>query len=150
MLLDAVIRLYDQNRRGPMELPTEHPRVEELMESGHLGHPVRCVRRAGSSWSQSSLGADQPIIDVPGAVRGHRRELAKNEPHRVESAARTITSLVPVRGAIRCTVAGTVFDLSVGTILPLPPDWVAELHSSTGATVAVHSVPVDAVFTKWG
>lgn len=146
---DAVVRLFDQNERRSLQLPSKHPYVEDLLQEGHTGLPKYSVTRSHDSWSKFKVGPDAPIIDVPGCVQGRRLKLQEGQTYDIDPKPDCVTSVVAASGALECTVAETAFTAGSGQIVTIPPGWPATLVATQDTTVAMHCVSTSQILQDW-
>lgn len=147
--VDAVERLFDQNRRSSVVLPDRHPGIDSILSRCHPGLPVSSVVRQGGGWIERPAGPESPIIDVAGQFVGRRMALAAGRPQVLPAVPGRLTSLVPVRGGVRCRAVDQQFHLRVGEMLCVPPGWEATVDAEAEATLAVHLVSSDVILQDW-
>lgn len=145
--VDSVVRLFDQNRRGEVPLPTVHPRAETLLNSGSTSLPQRHLRREGNSWAETAPQDEGSVITTV-HVRG-RRAVVDGGRSLVHDSNKAVTSIVVVHGTIHASSSSMHITRGPGEVLVVPPGLQVELQAQQRSTIAIHEVPSDMASYHW-
>jgi hypothetical protein len=143
--VDAVERLFDQNSRDSLVLPSRHVDLAGLLDGCRPGAPSRLLRRVPGGWEVDAAGPGA-IMDVGGELWGGRLPA----PTTIEASDELVTVVVAVDGPVRVDVGEAVWDVAKGALATVPPGLAASVTAGTaGTTVAVHRVSRSVIQQTW-
>jgi hypothetical protein len=149
--VDAVERLFDQNERATLNLPSHHPDVSQLLATAHGGLPSRLLeRRAGGRWQQLEFPIEEPIAEVGDEMLGFRRFLSGGNSE-LATEKDSIAVVVALDSPITLSWGGHVQQIAAGMwgLVPADRSVLVSSLNQTPTCIAVHQVSRRLVSSDW-
>ncbi len=146
--VDAVERLYDQNLRSDLALPSHHPSLVGIFEQCYSGPPMRRLERKGESWVVADVVENEGII-ATGDLWGGRRFISPDKPLTLHDEERLVV-VVAADAALRVALPNTSRHMMRGEMTCIPPGLDATIYPIEGScTASIQYVSTSLILSDW-